>query len=220
MAERHPKVHVVVVDATTSSLLPQLAGGHLDLAVVNLPVVDQDLATEELFAEDHVLIAPRGHELFTRDEVSLAELADVPLLLEPQGTGFRDHLDVQAAACGVELVAQAEVDGMRLLASLAFQGFGAGIVPASAVTGGESESWRRIPVLGLARRAVGLARRRRGLLSAPARALRDTLSTTINGGEPEPGIHPTDLQATVDPGAAPAGDGSGPGRTLPASHAG
>ena len=63
MAADLPKVHVVVVDATTTSLLPQLAAGRLDLAVVNLPVHDPDVRTEPLFDEDHVLVVPRGHPL-------------------------------------------------------------------------------------------------------------------------------------------------------------
>jgi len=192
MARTHPKVHVVVLDATTSSLLPQLESGQLDLAVVNLPMNDPDLISTELFEEDHVLIAPRGTDLFGRTTIDLVELDQVPLLLEPQGTGFRDHLDARAAEVGATLVPQAEVDGMRLLASLAFQGFGPAIVPASAAPGLISTEWSRIPVEGLQRRAVGLARRRRGLPSAPARALRDVLGEVIiTAGAHEPGIHPT-----------------------------
>src|SRR3954447_4199703 len=95
MRVRHPKVHVVVVDATTSSLLPQLEVGRIDLAVVNLPVLDIDLVAEPLFEEDHLLVAPPGHALHGLPSVALADLVDVPLLLEPQGTGFRDHLDEQ-----------------------------------------------------------------------------------------------------------------------------
>jgi LysR family hydrogen peroxide-inducible transcriptional activator len=192
MARSHPKVHVVVLDATTSSLLPQLEGGLLDLAVVNLPTHDPDLVTTELFEEDHVLIAPSTSDLFGLDSIDLTSLDGVPLLLEPQGTGFRDHLDQRAAEVGVTLVAQAEVDGMRLLASLAFQGFGPALVPASAAPGLISTEWSRIPVTGLQRRAVGLAQRRRGLPSAPARALREVLGEVIIGaGADEPGIHPT-----------------------------
>lgn len=191
MARNHPKVHVVVLDATTSSLLPQLEGGQLDLAVVNLPVDDPDLTTTALFEEDHVLIAPRSSPLFGRDSIDLRDLDGVPLLLEPQGTGFRDHLDARAAEVGVTLVPQAEVDGMRLLASLAFQGFGPAVVPASAAPGLVRDEWSRIPVTGLQRRAVGLALRRRGLPSAPARALRDVLIEVIaTSGATEPGIHP------------------------------
>src|SRR5690606_4816752 len=46
MARRHPRVKVVVVDATTTSLVPQLVGETLDVAVINLPVPDPDLSTE------------------------------------------------------------------------------------------------------------------------------------------------------------------------------
>ena len=192
MARTHPKVHVVVLDATTSSLLPQLESGQLDLAVVNLPMNDPDLTSTPLFEEDHVLIAPKDTALFGRDTIKLVELDQVPLLLEPQGTGFRDHLDARAAEVGATLVPQAEVDGMRLLASLAFQGFGPAIVPASAAPSLAGAEWSRIPVEGLQRRAVGLARRRRGLPSAPARALREVLAEVIiAAGAHEPGIHPT-----------------------------
>ncbi len=36
----HPQIHLVVVDATTTSLVPQLLSDALDLAVVNLPIAD------------------------------------------------------------------------------------------------------------------------------------------------------------------------------------
>src|SRR5262249_54037370 len=84
MATAHPKVHVVVLDATTSSLLPQLESGHLDLAVVNLPITDPDIVSAELFQEDHVLIVPKGSPLFGREAIHLRELDGIPLLLEPQ----------------------------------------------------------------------------------------------------------------------------------------
>jgi LysR family hydrogen peroxide-inducible transcriptional activator len=190
MPERHPRVHVVIVDATTTSLVPQLETGRLDVAIVNLPVNDPDLVVEPLFEEDHVLVVPDGDPLAGQDSVALRDLSNRPLLLEPQGTGFRDHLDVQAAASGIELHPQAEVDGVRLLASLAFQGFGAAILPASAIAKGQPGTWHRVAVKDLDRRAVGVARRRKGLLSAPARALLDVVSSIIHGGGLEPGIYP------------------------------
>jgi LysR family hydrogen peroxide-inducible transcriptional activator len=191
MAERHPKVHVVVVDATTTSLLLQLTTGRLDLAVINLPIEDPDVATERLFDEDRLLVVPRDHPLFERDRLTLLDLAGEPLLLEPKGTAFRDQLDRQCADAGIELVAQAEVDGMRLLASLAFQGFGAALLPASAAPSWVGGEWKRVPVDGLAGRSVGLATPRRGMLSAPARALRDAIRDLVVSDAPkQPGIHP------------------------------
>src|SRR3954453_7373045 len=46
MTERYPRVHVVLVDATTTSLLPQVHAGLLDSAVVALPIHDPDLESE------------------------------------------------------------------------------------------------------------------------------------------------------------------------------
>ena len=188
--EFHPKVQLIVVDATTSSLLPQLVSGRLDLAVVNLPLDDPDVVTESLFDEDPTLVTPLDHPLASQERVTLADIARYPLLLEPQGTGFRDVLDEQAEALGIELIPQAQIDGMRLLATLAFQGFGAALLPASAAPNWVGGDWRRVMVDGIDGRSVGLARRRRGMLSAPARALRSVIRDVIEAEAPaQPGVH-------------------------------
>src|SRR6476619_7263813 len=177
----YPKVKVVLIDATTTSLVPLLAGGGLDLAVVNLPVSHPDVASERLFDEDHVLVVPEDHPLAERASVDLTELASQPLLMEPLGTGFRDDREGDAARAGIRLEPQAEIDGMRLLASLAFEAFGVAVLPASAVLLDEAAGpWRRIPLTGCTPRSVGLAVPRRGRLSAPARALRDVLVEVVD----------------------------------------
>lgn len=190
--QRHPAITVVVLDATTTSLIPQLASGQVDMAVVNLPVNEPDLLVEPLFDEERVLVAPAGHPLYDHASVTFHTLAEHRLLLEATGTAFRDELDDQAATHGVALQAQAEVDGMRLLASLAFSGFGAAILPASAAPSWVAGDWKRIPIEGVASRSVGLARRRRGLPSAAERAVTDAIGTVIRSQAPEQfGIHPT-----------------------------
>lgn len=191
MAAAYPRVRVVVVDATTTSLLPQVANGHLDLAVIGLPANDPDVETELLFEEELLVVAPIEHPLAGFERIALPDLADYELLLEPPGTAFRDDLDAEAGRSGVELRSQAEVDGMRLIASLAFEGFGAAILPASALPRWlPAERWRRVEIDGLARRQVGIARRRRGLDSAPTRALREILREVISKQAPnQPGVH-------------------------------
>jgi DNA-binding transcriptional LysR family regulator len=191
LAERHPRVRIVVVDATTSSLVPQLLVDRLDLAVVNLPVPDPEVATEVLFDEDRIVIAPEDHPLAEHESVSLKELATHDLLLEPPGTSFRDELDAEVDRAGLTLRAKAEVDGLRLITSLAFEGFGAGIVPSTAAPRWLEGRWRRVAVDGLARRTVGVARRRRGRLSAPARAVHETLrDVVVRDGSDMVGVHP------------------------------
>ncbi|MEI2639453.1 MAG: LysR family transcriptional regulator [Microthrixaceae bacterium] len=182
----HPEVSVVTLDATTTSLVLNLLNGAVDLAVVNTPIDEPELMAEPLFDEDRILIVPEGHPLYDRSSVSLQELADHELLLEAPGTAFRDELDRAATELGVTLKSQAEFDGMRLLASLVFAGYGAGIVPATAAsTSGPDTDWRSIPILEVPGRSVGLARRRRGIPSAAQRvvsaAVRKVVGTHADG---------------------------------------
>jgi len=197
ITELHPKIHVVVVDATTTSLVPQLLSDDLDLAVVNLPVGDPEVITEPLFEEDRLIVAPDGHALAGRGSVPLSELSHHELLLGPKGTSFRDELDEAAAAAGIVLRPRAEVDGLRLIATLAFQGYGAAIIPATAAPRWLEGRWERVAVEGLARRSVGLARRRRGLPSAPARALRATVVEVVEQeADGLEGVHATGRSST------------------------
>lgn len=200
----HPKVRLVVVDATTTSLVPQLASGALDLAVVNLPAVDPDIEAEVLFVEDHVLVVGTHHPLAARRTIALEDLSGVPLLLEPAGTGFRDDLDADAVRVGVTLTAQAEVDGMRLLASLAHQGYGAAILPASAVVEDSDGTWRTLPLRGATPRSVGLATRRRARMAAPGRATIEALHEVIEVEVPNrSGLHLPSDGAVVRKGHGP-----------------
>jgi molybdate transport repressor ModE-like protein len=189
MDERHPKVHVVVVDATTTSLVPQVVNEDLDLAVINLPLAQNELATEPLFDEDRLVLAPHSHPLAQHARISLVELAEHPLLLEPQGTAFRDELDDQAARQGVEMRVRAEIDGIRLLTSLALEGYGAAMVPATAAPDWIEIACRRVAVDGLAPRSVGLVTPRRGRLSAPAREVRAAIAELVAASS-EAGVHP------------------------------
>lgn len=189
---RHPGVHLVVVDATSASLEPRLLSGTLDLAVVNLPVPGRDLSSEPLFSEDLVLVVPAGHPLTQRARVEVADLAGVELLIPPTGTAYRAELDAAAAAAGIILRPLAEVDGVRLIATMATEGHGPAIVPATAVPAPEpAAGWDTIVVRGLPRRRVGVAQRRRGLPAAPARAVLELLHEVTAAATDLTGLHPS-----------------------------
>jgi LysR family hydrogen peroxide-inducible transcriptional activator len=187
----HDLVRLTVLDATTSALMPLIHAGEIDFAIVNMPVTDPDVVVDPLFDEDRVLVAPADHPLAASDVVTLAAAAEHDLLLSPPGTAFRDELDSAARVAGVELVPKVEVDGMRLLASLAFQGFGAAIIPSGAVPSYVGGEWRLVHIEDLAPRSVGLVRRARGRLSLPARVVHEaTLLLVAEQLTSRTGIHP------------------------------
>ena len=192
LAERHPALRPVLVEATTTSLTPRVLDGDLDMAIVNTPVVEAGLESEPLFDEERIIVAPADHPLADRGTIDVADLAEYPVMLTPRGTTFRDAIDQELAAAGVRLTAAAEVDGLRLLASLAYQGYAPALLPASAVSGYPDGNWSLVHVEGLARRSVGLVRNRRTTPSMPIRAAREVVLDVIREIAPrQPGIHVT-----------------------------
>jgi DNA-binding transcriptional LysR family regulator len=190
MNERHPKARIRVNEGTTSQLEPQLTSGALDLAVVLLPMPAPEVATVPLFDEDMLLVVPRDSKFSEHTTVSMKDLADTPLILPPMGTAARAEIETAAAAEGVSLQCLAEVDGVRLTASLVFDGYGPSILPATALPNYLQEDWKLVTVTGLPPRMVGLAHQRRAYPSAPARALREVLIEVVNAGaDLHPGLH-------------------------------
>jgi len=188
MTQRYPRVKIQITDAVTSNLLPLVVQGRVDGAIVNLPISHPDIELEPLFEEEPVLVAPNGHPLSKYDSLTPEILAEFPLLLNPKGVPFRDSLDKDLGKHGVKLTPKAEVDGMRLLASLATDGFGAAVLPATAAQG--SGKWKRIPLEGFTRRVVGLATNKRVPLSATTRVVRDVLRNMIRDhGSDQNGIY-------------------------------
>lgn len=205
MAAAHPGVHLWVAEGSAAELSQRLEAGRLDLAVSILPVAGDDLQGEALFAEDLVLVVSRGSPLAGRVDVAVTELRSMPLLLPMPGTSLRRELEAAISGDGsaLSLTPKAELDGVRLIASLTFDGHGPAILPATAVPEYLRDRWVTVPVRGLPRRTVGIVTRQRGLLSAPARAvlglLRTIMAEQLGPDQPEadrlgtdrkPGIHP------------------------------
>jgi len=189
---RHPHIHLNVAEGSSVQLEQQLASGQLDLAVVTYPLSGDDVMAARLFDEDLVAVLPSGHPLGHETSIPLERLSELELLLPAPGTALRTEIDSATVPARVELRPAMELDGVRLIASLAFDGYGPAILPATAVPGHLRGRFSVIPVSGLPRRRVGVAQRRRSLPSAPARAVIDVLGVVVRDALSMPeGIHPT-----------------------------
>lgn len=190
IGKAHPGVHIIIHEGNTTNLIPRLLSQHLDGALTHLPVDDPELAVEPLFAEDLVLLVHSRHRFSDRDEISLAEVSGEPLLLPPTGTALRRVLDRAASSVDVELQAQVEIDGVRLMASLAFEGYGATIVPATAIPRWLKGEFKRITVPELPRRVVGWVQRRRPTPGAATRSVLTVLREVVAAqGAKQPGVY-------------------------------
>ncbi len=93
---RHPGVELFLVEAGSRQLVPRVAEGELDLALVVLPVTHPLVATTEMFEDRLVLVVAPDHPLAGRRQIRVADLAGLPLVM------FREGYDLRAstlAAC-------------------------------------------------------------------------------------------------------------------------
>jgi DNA-binding transcriptional LysR family regulator len=187
-----PEIQLVVADGTNRSLQLRLLDGELDLGVVSLPVDDPEIVTYPLFDEEHIVVGPKEHPLAQIEgTATLEQVARFPLLLAAPGTGFRQQVEEVFRDAGLRLKPKMEVDGLRLLASMAFQGYGVAIVPATAAPTWIGGPWTRIPVEGLSHRTVGIALRRRGMPTVAAQTAERVIRQLTHEQAAEvPGLQP------------------------------
>lgn len=192
----HPQVRPIIHEGSTSSLLPRLIAGELDAAIVHFPIDDPELQLVQLFSEELVLLVNNKHQWSKLETISLEQLATQPLLLAPRNTALRRIIDRAAGAQRLAFTPQAEIDGVRLLTSLAFEGFGPAIVPATAIPAWITGDFTRVSIPQLPRRVVGWASRKRPVPNKPTRAALEIAKQVVTKtGDRQPGVN-TSLTTT------------------------
>jgi len=90
---RHPDVTVHLLEDKSIRLLPRLASGHLDLAIVRPPQPDLARRFELLFLfyETAVVAVPSRHRLARHNSVAVRDLADVPLIVPERHSRPHSH---------------------------------------------------------------------------------------------------------------------------------
>ena len=188
---RYPRVALRIVEGANSTLEPQLVQGRLDIAVLAWPVVAPELTEVDLFSEDLVCIVAREHPLArSGGSVSLAQVAEHEMLLPLTGTPIRREIDEACRIQGVTLTPLLEMDGLRTIASLTFDGHGASILPASMLSTHLRDKFVAVHITDMPRRRVVVTGRRYGFPPAPVRAIQALLHEVVRGAvNPPAGVY-------------------------------
>ena len=81
-----------------------------------------------------MLLAAEDHPLARASELHVRDLEGVELALPAPHTAFREELDLAARNAGASLSSKAEIDGLRLLLSIALRGYGPALLPATTLS--------------------------------------------------------------------------------------
>ena len=115
--------------------------GKVDIALVNLPVIDSALSVKEVLKVHDVFVASSRFKHLLNRQVTLEELSREPLVLLEKASNSRKYLDDFAAVCGVTLRPEIELGAHSLLVEFAKIGLGVACVTyefaAEAINSGE-----------------------------------------------------------------------------------
>jgi len=133
--KQYPGVAISLTEDNSDRLLEMLRDGRLDLALIGSAGTEAEgtakISTAVLIDEELVAAVPPGHPLAGRETVTIASLRDVPLVCLPRGTGVRAALDAACAAAGFEPRIVFEASALPMVVTMAAQGLGLAVVPAS-----------------------------------------------------------------------------------------
>lgn len=134
MRERYPDVRLHMVESLSGHLVNMLNARQLDLAVLFDADAARRWSVTPLLEEKLFLIrSKRALPAGASDRISMADLADVPLILPTGPHGLRSTLDAAFVRAGTRPVLAAEIDSLALLMDAVDAGFGATVQPWAAV---------------------------------------------------------------------------------------
>ena len=196
----HPGVELELVEKGSRELIEALAGGELDLALITrtfeLAPQMPRLSLRSVLTEDLVVIAAAGSDLLTadraeNDQITLAEVADLPQVLFHHGYDLREATSAAFDAAG--LAPKVVVEGVEMDAALRFveRGLGAAIVPAMVLV--DRPLLTSLPLVDpRLPRTVSLATRADVRATRAASAMESTIldtARTLTDLEPELAAH-------------------------------
>lgn len=129
----YPKVHLVLHQGSPREIGELLSAGEADIAIATewLSSVPE-VVTFPYYTWHHALIVPRDHPLAERHDLSLADIADYPIVTYHEGFTGRTNLDRRFAESGLVpdiVLAAIDADVIKTYVDI---GLGIGIIASMA----------------------------------------------------------------------------------------
>ena len=128
----HPDVQLQLKEDLTERLLADLLAGELDVGLMALPIRDDRLHVEKLFAEPLVMALPPKHRLAKKSEVKLADVVDEPFILLDDVHCFGDQVLSFCHRGGLEPRVVCRGEQIVTLLAMVAAGQGVSVVPEMA----------------------------------------------------------------------------------------
>jgi LysR family hydrogen peroxide-inducible transcriptional activator len=138
--KEHPTVQLQLKEDLTERLLADLLAGELDVGLMALPIRDDRLHVEKLFAEPLVMALPPKHRLAKKAEVKLADVVDEPFILLADVHCFGDQVLSFCHRAGLEPRVVCRGEQIVTLLAMVAAGQGVSVVPEMAAVADTAKS--------------------------------------------------------------------------------
>ena len=115
-----PQYEIIVSEIPTKQALNLVQNDELDLSMVLTPFDNLNFDTKRVYSSEAVLIVSKSHFLAERDQVSFAELKDIPFLSVTEEYMFYDETMSRFEAAGISpniIYSSYQWDGLLSMAS-------------------------------------------------------------------------------------------------------
>lgn len=186
-----PQMPLLIQEDYTAKLTEKLKRGEVDVIVIALPFKEPGIETLPLYDEPFSVLLPRDHPFADKKAMSMAELAQLQLLLLGPGHCFRDQILQACPDCNrsasnnADLQRTLEGGSLETIRLMVSSGIGATVLPCTALEGRNDANTVNLPFVDPApKRKVALAWRqsfhRRAAIDAVAEAICDCPLNCIN----------------------------------------
>jgi len=137
LRKRFPNAEIRVTVGVTEEMVSGLLDRRFDLALISLPVPEENLRLIPLFEEELLIVRPSSNKVGSGHVGSMraSELVDMPFLLYPKRSNVRLVIDRFFTEIGVTPRVLMEADDTEAIKRLVESGFGYSILPEHALRG-------------------------------------------------------------------------------------
>lgn len=123
---RHPRISLHLRTGNTQAVLAALAAYEAEIGLAGTQDFGRDMEVLDLGASPIVAFAARG--VVAAAPLTLAQLAELPLVLRERGSKTRAKLEAEAARQGIALTPAIEAEGREAVREIVASGAGVGFV--------------------------------------------------------------------------------------------
>ncbi len=127
--QRHPQIHMRIVEEGGRRVEEHLLEGNLDLGVVVMPVDEELFEVLPLVERDLQLVVHPSHPLAAREEVQLTDLKEETFIMFQQGFSLYDRVREACIQAGFEPKVGYESTQWDFIGEMAAAGLGIGLLP-------------------------------------------------------------------------------------------